>query len=382
MDIRTQLDEKLWASIETAYERRDFTSAILDSLYYLGNYIREKTGLESDGVPLVLQAFGGNSPKLRVNALQTESEKNIQKGTQHLLMGLFTSIRNPRSHEKYDDTKEDADSIILFVNYLLGIIGASKGAFSKTEFLNRVFDKSFVKNDKYAQLLVDEVPHRYIFDIMVDVYRRKQEGELDKLGLFTKTLLSKFDDDDMSRLAEIISGELKMTDNDDSVRLTLRMFPAKFWGRLDEIARMRSENRFLESIKVGEYSIASKTCIRGALGTWCAGYINNFTMKEECITCLIFKLGSSKKSEQDYFFSFFESSLLNHIDNSNEEYLRQWVSDIIIEGLKTGDKRFYEFAQNAIKYHAAFWNDLLKDPFDSFHETVEVVTDKTEDLPF
>ena len=110
--------------------------------------------MQSDVVPLVGQAFGGKSPKLSVNPLQTESDWNVQKGTESLLKGLFQSIRNPRSHEKHSDTKEVADAIILFVNYLLGIIGASKGTFSKAEFLDRVFDTSFVESEKYAQLLV------------------------------------------------------------------------------------------------------------------------------------------------------------------------------------------------------------------------------------
>lgn len=382
MDIRTELDENLWAAVETAYERRDFTGAILDALYYLGNSIREKTGLESDGVPLVLQAFGGKSPKLRVNALQTESESNIQKGTQHLLMGLFTSIRNPRSHEKYSDTKEIADAIIVLVNYLLGIIGASKGTFSKAEFLDRVFDTSFVESQKYAQLLVEEIPPRYRFDVMVEVYRRKEELALSKLVLFTKALLAKFQDSDLSRLAEIVSDELIITDSNESVRLSANMFPPDFWVRLNESAKMRSENRFIESIKEGEYVVASEKCVRGAFGTWCQSRIRNFVMKNECIIALIIKLGSSKREEQDYVFKFFSGALLSNLDNIDDEGLRDWAVHTFVEGLEAGDKRFYELSNSAMKYHAAFWKDSLKDAFDSFQEAGEVPTDIPDDIPF
>ena len=180
MDIRTELEERLWTAIQNKYESSDYKGAILDALYYLSDIIREKTGLQSDGLPLIGEAFGGNSPKLMVNPLQTRSDKNVQKGTQSLLEGLFQSIRNPRSHEKHTDTKETADAIIVFVNYLLSIIGVSKGMFSKTEFLGRVFDTAFVNRPKYAQLLVDEIPPRYRFEVMVDVYRRKEELELSK----------------------------------------------------------------------------------------------------------------------------------------------------------------------------------------------------------
>lgn len=384
MDIRTELVENLWAAIQTMYESRNYTGAILDALYYLGNVIREKTGLQSDGVPLVRQVFGGKSPKLRVNPLQTESDWNVQNGTESLLIGLFQSIRNPRSHEKYSDTKEVADAIIVFVNYLLGIIGASKGTFSKAEFLDRVFDTSFVESQKYAQLLVEEIPPRYRFDVMVEVYRRKEELALTKLALFTKALLAKFQDSDLSRLAEIVSDELNITDSNESVRLSANMFPPDFWVRLDESAKMRSENRFIESIEEGEYVVASKKCVRGAFGTWCQSGIRNFVMKAECILALLLKLSSSKREEQDYVFQFFSSPLLYNLDKIEEdyEYLRDWAVTIFAEGLKAGDKRFYDLSSSAIKYHAAFWKDSLKEAFDSFQEAGQVPVDNPDDIPF
>ncbi len=382
MDIRTELLEDLWAAIQTKYESRSYTSAILDALYYLGNTIREKTGLQSDGVPLVGQAFGGKSPKLRVNPLQTESDWNVQKGTESLLKGLFQSIRNPRSHEKYTDTKEVADAIIVFVNYLLTIIGASKGTFSKTEFLDRVFDTSFVENEKYAKLLVELIPPRYRFDVMVDVYRRKEELVLTKLKLFSKALLAKFEDSDLSKLAEIVSDELNITDSNESVRLSANMFPAEFWTRLDESAKMRSENRFIESIREGEYVVASEKCVRGALGTWCQSSLSNFVMKDECIATLISKLGCSKREEQDYVFNFLDTVLLSNLDNNDDTGNRDWLVAVCNDGLKAGDKRFYALSRRAINYYSAFWKDSLKDAFDSFQEAGEVPTVEPEDIPF
>ena len=382
MDIRTELEESLWTAIQTKYESSDYKGAILDALYDLSDSIREKTGLQSDGLPLIGEAFGGNSPKLRVNPLQTRSDKNVQKGTQSLLEGLFQSIRNPRSHEKHTDTKETADAIIVFVNYLLSIIGASKGMFSKPEFLGRVFDTAFVNRPKYAQLLVDEVPPRYRFEVMVDVYRRKEELELSKLALFTEALLAKFEDSDLSRIAEIVSAELKTTDSNEPVRLAANMFPCKFWIRLDESAKMRSENRFIESIKEGEYVAVSEKCVRGAFGTWCQHSISNFVMINECIFSLISKLNSSKREEQDYVFNFFCSALLSNLDNMDNERIRDWAVSTFTKGLRAGDKRFYDLSSSAIEDHAAFWKDVLKEAFDSFQEAGEVPAVEPEDLPF
>jgi hypothetical protein len=157
-----------------------------------------------------------------------------------------------------------------YINYLLKIIGASKGTFSKGDFLNRVFDPSFVERERYAELLVEEIPSRHRLDVMTEVYRRKEEGKLDALALFSNALVAKLEEDDLSKLAEVVSEELNSTNKEDTVRITLKMFPAQFWGRLNEAAKLRSENRFLESIKVGEYIVASEKCTRGAFGTWCS----------------------------------------------------------------------------------------------------------------
>ena len=64
------------------------------------------------------------------NKLQTETEKNIQKGVEFTLRGIYSAFRNPRSHTKHVDKEEDADAIIIFINHLLKLIDKSKGKFS------------------------------------------------------------------------------------------------------------------------------------------------------------------------------------------------------------------------------------------------------------
>jgi uncharacterized protein (TIGR02391 family) len=76
MNIETRIDERLWDAIRSSYGNRNYTGAIQDSMYFQGDLIRERSGLEGDGVALAGQAFGGRSPILKVNKLKTESEKN------------------------------------------------------------------------------------------------------------------------------------------------------------------------------------------------------------------------------------------------------------------------------------------------------------------
>ena len=381
MDLKTGLDEHLWAAIETSYESRHYTGAILDAIYYLGDIIREKAGLQSDGVALVGQALGGKSPKLKVNKLQTESDRNIQKGTENLLLGLYQSIRNPRSHGKHVDTKEDADAIVLFINYLLKIIGGAKGTFSKSEFLDRVFDPSFVERKRYAELLVGRIPPKQRLDIMIEVYRRKEEGELAKLALFSNALIAKLEEDEISMLAEVVSEELNLTDDDKSVRFSIGMFPIEFWARLDESARLRSENRFLKSLIEGKYISSYKKCIKGAFGTWCSDHLKIFLMKDDCIRALLRKLDSSK-TEQDYVFQFFGFTLLDTMSEMQVTELANLAVKMLDRHVKAGDRRFYNLAWYAVDVYGGFWKDSLKESVDSFQEVEPTPDYSSEDLPF
>src|SRR4051812_16912121 len=99
MNLETEIGHELWQVIRRSYESQAWSNAVLNSVHYPSDAIRSKTGLQSDGTALVGQAFGGRTPKLRLNRLQTESEKNIQAGVEQLLRGFYQAIRNPRSHE-------------------------------------------------------------------------------------------------------------------------------------------------------------------------------------------------------------------------------------------------------------------------------------------
>lgn len=134
MNINDDIQQELWEAIEKNYANSNYSGAILDAMHMLTETIRNKTGLEGDGASLVGQAFGGENPKIQLNKLQTDSEKNIQKGIQDILKGLYTAIRNPRSHDKMNDGKVDADAIIVFIDYMLNVIDKSKLSFEEDIF--------------------------------------------------------------------------------------------------------------------------------------------------------------------------------------------------------------------------------------------------------
>ena len=169
MVLKDEIDIDLWEVIQKNYESDNFTGAILDAIFKLTDTIRNKTGLEGDGASLIGQAFGGENPQIKLNKLQTDSEKDVQKGIQEILRGIYSGIRNPRSHDSMTDDRESAEAIIIFIGYLLKLIDQSKLRFNEEDFLKRVFDPYYVQTKEYSELLVREIPKRQRANIAIEI---------------------------------------------------------------------------------------------------------------------------------------------------------------------------------------------------------------------
>lgn len=81
--------------------------AVEEACKGIGSRLRRLTGLDEDGCRLVTEALGEKA-RIRLNAGQTQTEKNEQKGLMYLGMALFLAARNPRAHRPADpDTSLD-----------------------------------------------------------------------------------------------------------------------------------------------------------------------------------------------------------------------------------------------------------------------------------
>jgi uncharacterized protein (TIGR02391 family) len=92
MNIKPLIRQELWLAISNTYEAENYSPAIVDAMHYLSDVIREKSGLDGDGNALVGAAFSGQSPVLRVNKLQTESERKICKKASSKYYGVCIKV--------------------------------------------------------------------------------------------------------------------------------------------------------------------------------------------------------------------------------------------------------------------------------------------------
>jgi len=375
MNIETVVSEPLRRAVKDSYERRDFTAAIMDAIYFLGDAIRERSGLDSDGVALIGQAFGGKSPMLKVNRLETESERNVQEGVESMLRGIYKAIRNPRSHEKHEDTQQDADAIILFVDYLLSIIGKSTTPFTIPDFLTSIFDPDFVESKRYAALLAAKIPERRRFEVFIEAYRLKETGDAKKLGYFFKALFDVMSEEDRKRALEAVTAELETTQDESTIRLSIQLIPAPYWEHFPETVRLRVENKLIKSVAQGKYSAATNKCLAGAFGTWISSLFNHMLLKDEFIGALASKITGTAE-EREYAFQYLLFSFLN-ATHEPDDYLV-----MILEGrLQNGDARLHK-ALRPLTYGKSLWLERLKPAYEGFKEAQIASSPETDEVPF
>lgn len=364
MVLKDEIDIDLWEVIQKNYESDNFTGAILDAIFKLTDTIRNKTGLEGDGASLIGQAFGGENPQIKLNKLQTDSEKDVQKGIQEILRGIYSGIRNPRSHDSMTDDRESAEAIIIFIGYLLKLIDQSKLRFNEEDFLKRVFDPYYVQTKEYSELLVREIPKRQRANIAIEIILQCEDYNINSLSYFCHSLFDLLEPVEISRVYKVVSDKLRTTTNIEDIKYILHLCPAKYWNKIEPAVRIRTEAILQRSLKQGSYNPEKGCSEGGALATWITGeHLSQFGNIEQWTWQAVemLKAGGEKAAYIDCY-------LWNDFCFANKDKITFAMKSYIKNGLNKNDPKIIEKVNNAIacdKEHPwweVFKEELTKHP--------------------
>jgi hypothetical protein len=292
--------------------------------------------------------------------LQTESERDEQKGFIQILQGLYTGIRNPRSHEHIDDIKNTADPIIYFIDYLCKVLDSSRAPFVMSDFLLRVFDRDFVENERYAELLVDEIPSPQKVDVLIQMYRGRGDGETKKLRYVSEEILKRLSDSELDLFLNVVSEELNTVSTNKEIISTFQIIPDNYWLKIKESAKMRIENKLINSIKVGEVILNSDKLRDGHLGTWAIGLAEYFSLKSELKDVLSKKLQDADIEDNLYVFYYF-FSVLPSIFTSKTTI--EEIIDVMHKVIVAGDEGMKSRLYNFLYYCPKEWEDGILEKF-------------------
>jgi uncharacterized protein (TIGR02391 family) len=81
--------------------------------------VRDTDGRELDGAGLMTTAFSPQNPVIRLSALITETDRNIQQGYMQIMAGSMTGIRNPKAHGNLNPDSSKALHLIALASLLM-----------------------------------------------------------------------------------------------------------------------------------------------------------------------------------------------------------------------------------------------------------------------
>ena len=101
--------------------------AVFDAFKFIDIEVKRISGLKGKtGYALMMEAFNENNPRIKLNALATDSEIDEQRGYKSIFAGAAAGIRNPRGHEvDIRDTPDEALDYLALASLLLRRLDAA-----------------------------------------------------------------------------------------------------------------------------------------------------------------------------------------------------------------------------------------------------------------
>jgi uncharacterized protein (TIGR02391 family) len=106
-----------------------YPQAVEESVKAVLQYIRDKTGLTSDGAALIDTAFSLKSPLLAFSDLSDKTKQNEQLGFMSLLKGFLQGVRHPLAHSqgRQEDVQKAFEYLVMASLFCRRIDDASPG---------------------------------------------------------------------------------------------------------------------------------------------------------------------------------------------------------------------------------------------------------------
>lgn len=351
MNLETQITPELWTAIASSYESENYSHAIKDAMSMITEMLRDKSGLDGDGVKLVGQALGfgkGKQPKIKINKLETHTEQDVQRGLMFLLQGMYALVRNPRTHERLQDSRKMADTIILFIDYLLGFLGRSQLSFTIQDFLSMVIDPHFVPNQEYVRGLVDRIPTRKRGDTLIRLYRQLNWKQSDNFELIIKELLPCLTDSEVDDFLSVVSEDLLRAEKVGSATLVIKVLPGELWPSIQRMSRLRVEKMLLDELETAWY-IPESEHTNNAASTWINRIAKHFLQKPELGNTIIKKLRMDDFDHHNFVGKYFMLFGTLPVLFEEKRQMRRCVN-AIADSVKSGNEFMKDCVVNYISW--------------------------------
>ena len=310
VELKHDLSESVSLAIREHYGNGHYRDAVLDAVGIMTGTLRAKAGLDIDGVRLCGAALGGDTPRLKLNRMETPSQIDEQSGLEDLVRGIYRGIRDPRVHETtYRDDQKICDALLVLLDYVITRIETTQSFFDLEDFEHRVFDPQFVERVDYADLLVGQVPTGEILDLARDVFKKRAGGSGRKLRFFLTACVRMMDDKTRAAFLATLADAMTSAADEATMADAIQYVAPHLWPDLEQSAKLRAENMMISSVRHGSCDLRiTGVSVGGELGKWAAYFGARFELKNALARALVSLLQGDWNS-QNYVGEYFVAVL-------------------------------------------------------------------------
>jgi uncharacterized protein (TIGR02391 family) len=236
-------------AIKSHYENKDYTEVVRDALLCLTTEIRKKSDLvDSDGVELINKAFSEKNPLIKINKLETRTDKNKNMGIMDLSKGLIEYFRNPMSHSKQEYSKDVTDAILVLLDKVIleEIIG-SKSINSLEEYYLEISNELFPNTERYAKKLIVSIPKSKYYELLLMLYKNRNDTTQLKDKII-KELVINLSQEEFKDYCKVIEDNLFGNINEKDIISSLKFISTNIWDNLSDLVKSKIEDMALEDI--------------------------------------------------------------------------------------------------------------------------------------
>ncbi|MEY6888248.1 TIGR02391 family protein [Klebsiella pneumoniae] len=369
-------DVELVDAIGNRLENNQFSDAILAGTKYLTTLLREKGQCEGDGAQLVGTVLGGQSPRIKINSLQSVSEQDEQRGFESLLRGYYQCIRNPRTHDNFPDTEDSCMRILIMLDTLIKYLKRDVAEFDYTAILERVYEVHFVNNSDYAEALISQIPEKRLVDFFQDLILRFNERPTKEIDSIFKAINQRLSGEEEKAAMRLIGEELRRASNDSEFANVFRIIKPSAWRILPDDVLIRMEKIIIEECKKGYFDFYSNAT-KGAIGTWGNTFGSKFKRKDDLGDALIGLLYNSWYT-QNYVAKYYVFSIPSIItdDVKVKELADALAYATIVNGAKLLRTKLIDASKNYPEQLKNHLRDAVQQRMDSDKKYAEELLDQ------
>ena len=245
------------------------------------------------------------------------------------------------------------------------------------DWIEFVFDENFNNTREYAKIVLQEIPEKKRYEILVSIFRNRKKGKKNQLNNLVNELMNAITPEELQEFLVNLNKELLHCCDDANLRMFLSLFPPQKWGTLIPLAKLKIENMILKSLEQammvydGVYNEDYTCNNQGSLSTWAVRFIEYFDTKGEIIKTLGNSLSSEDADVRRFVFRYY-SNIVFDADLMKSGLLKYGLK----RSLKYFDKETYE----QIDF---LCNDLDdKDIIEIFGKELEIAKKHFDELEF